>query len=42
MLVGADHCRIHRQQLLQIRVNALLEQTREMHAGEDPFVCAVL
>ena len=42
MLMGADHGRVHRQQLLQIRVNALLEQTREMHSIEDPLVCPVL
>jgi len=40
--MGADHGRVHRQQLLQLGVKALLEQTRETDAIEDPLVRAIL
>jgi hypothetical protein len=40
--MGSDHGRVHRQQLLKVRVEALLEQSRDPHFVEDPLVGAVL
>ena len=42
VLVGSDHGRVHRQQLLEIGINALSEQARETYRVEDSLVGAVL